>query len=221
MDSVETFYFGCVWQIAVAALSIASVPERFLYTIAQGIPFLLAQETFWLFIIQHAGFIVFTVNLIRIPSMCLAILFREVSLKKSASIAEMVELEKKWKRHYFLICDIVADVNGFIGGPLLLFIAYAFITSVSYSFAIVYALINPEDIPFVFYSEIIYNVAQNIICIILLVFVSEKIPKQVSYDNRMIISVINLFREFYTVWTGFRHCLSTETIECFKRRNSN
>ena len=165
----------------MAILKVVCAPERFRVVIADGVLYYWAEESFWFFLIQHASFVILTIYLIRIPSICLAILFREVPFKTSASIAEMVELVAKWERHYYLICDIIADVNRFIGGPLFIFITHAFLTFISYSFYLLKGITNPGSIPFYLYYDLFYCVIQFFICMIVLAFVSETIPKQVRY----------------------------------------
>ena len=159
-------------------------PGRFQPIIAKGYLYYWAEESYWFFLIQHASFVILTVYLIRIPSLCLASLFREVPFKISASIAEMVELQAKWERHYFLICDIVLELNRFIGGPLLIFIAHAFLTFVSYSFTLFNYFLYPMKKPNIYlYIDLGYGIFQNFVCIIALAFVSETIPKQVRYES--------------------------------------
>ena len=163
---------------------ILSVPGRFQSMIAKGYLYYWAEESFWFSLIQNASFIILTVYLIRIPSICLAILFREVPFKTSASIAEIVELVAKWERYYFLICDIIQELNRFIGGPMLIFIAHAFLTFISYSFTLFNYFLYPMKKPNIYlYIDLGYGIFQNLVCIIALAFVSETIPKQVRYES--------------------------------------
>ena len=165
--------------------------------LSKGFLFYWVEESIWIFLIQQASFIILSVYLIRIPSMCLVILFREVPFKMSASIVEMVDLESKWKRQYFMICDVVADINSFIGQPLLLFVAYVFLTFVSHSYLILNALIYPDENPFYIYYDLVFVIIQNIVCITFLIFVSEEIPKQVRSESKTTVFAVLLILYFY------------------------
>ena len=191
------FWFLYALQIFALVVNIIFLPKRFECMLSKGFLFYWVEESIWIFLIQQASFIILSVYLIRIPSMCLAILFREVPFKMSASIVEMVDLETKWKRQYFMICDVVADINSFIGQPLLLFVAYVFLTFVSHSYLILNALIYPDENPFYIYYDLVFVIIQNIICITFLIFVSEEIPKQVRSESKTTVFAVLLILYFY------------------------
>ena len=143
--------------------------------------------------VQMFSFIILSVCLIRIPSIVLAALFRELTFGNPADMNEMVA---KWNRHYLLICDLVADLNDFLGQSLLLFIGFSFFTSISYSFTILYVVFIKSDVPFPLFYDDIFIVIQNLVCFIFLTFASEKIPQQASdlYEILMTITISNDFK---------------------------
>ena len=118
--------------------------------------------------------------------MALAILFREVPFKKSVSPTEMIELVVKWKKNYFLVCDLVMDINHFLGQSLAVFICFTFCSSIGYSFFVSYVSFMSDEVPFLLYFEQAYTVTQNIIGITLLAHTSEKIPHQVGCDRKLL-----------------------------------
>lgn len=142
------------------------------------------RRSYDLLVIQQMSFVILMLFLIQIPSMSLAILFKEIPpTSESTSVTETAELVVKWKKNYLLVCDFVANLNAFIARPLLIFILYAFLSFVSFSFSILYRLMFIEDIPLINTWINAYFVLKFLICIIFLGFTSEKIPVQVSYET--------------------------------------
>ena len=142
--------------------------------------------------IQMMSFVILMVCLIRIPSMILEILFGEVPFATSVPVVEMIQLVAKWNRHYLLVRDLVANISQFLGYPILLFILYAFITSINYTFATILILSSPNssrNIPTSNIYDFILIVIENVLCIILIAHVSEQIPQQVRVWNQP--SVLN------------------------------
>ena len=142
--------------------------------------------------IQMMSFVILMVCLIRIPSMILEILFGEVPFATSVPVVEMIQLVAKWNRHYLLVRDLVANISQFLGFPMLLFILYAFITSINYTFATILILWSPNssrNIPTSNIYDFILIVIENVLCIILIAHVSEQIPQQVRVWNQP--SVLN------------------------------
>ena len=80
---------------------------------ANGIFAYLLIESFYFLILQKSSLIILTVCLIRIPSMIVDILLKEISLTKTASITEVVELVAKWKAIWLAICDLVINSEKF------------------------------------------------------------------------------------------------------------
>lgn len=138
------------------------------------------EGTRMILFMQILSFVVLSAILIRIPSLVLAMFAAEVQLNTSTSVTEMIELVAKWNEHYLLVRDIVAKVNDFLGEPLLLFFGFSFLTFIGYSFNIFYILWMDYDLKFLYFSDDIFITLQNFVCIVLLVFVSDKIPQQVS-----------------------------------------
>ena len=95
------FIFSEILQDVVLTISLLSLPQRFKFKIANGVFKYLINESFFFLILQQFSLIILTVCLIRIPSMILDILYKEIDLKKTASINEVVELLTKWKENGF------------------------------------------------------------------------------------------------------------------------
>ena len=145
---------------------IALLQQRVQFVTELNFPILIYLEEARLMLsVQMFSFIILSVCLIRIPSIVLAALFRELAFGNPADMNEMVA---KWNRHYLLICDLVADLNDFLGQSLLLFIGFSFFTSISYSFAILYVVFIKSDVPFPLFYDDIFIVIQNLVCFIFL-----------------------------------------------------
>jgi len=97
----------------------------------------------------------------------------------------MADLVVKWKKHYLLICELVASLNDFLGKPLLIFIAYAFISFVGYTFYVLHEYFSSNQLQLVGLLEIFYSILKNGLCIISLAFVSEKISLEVSMTSQL------------------------------------
>lgn len=138
-----------------------------------------------IFYIQIFSFVMFSVILIRIPSVILAVLFREVPFNKYASTNEMIELVAKWSKYYLLVGDLIADINHFLGPPLVLFMGFSFFTFIGYSFIILDALITTTETPLIFLYDDIFTTILNVISVALLAYVSENIPQQVTEITRL------------------------------------
>ena len=127
---------------------------------------------------QMFNFFILTVCLIRIVSMGLAVLFKNISRKNPPSTTELAELLTKWKKHYLLICDLVLDLNEFIGIPLLIFLTKAFICFVGYSFYIL-GLLACTKRDLLFIISVLNLILKYLICVVILAFASEKISSEV------------------------------------------
>ena len=143
---------------------------------------MMAVETFWIHRTQSFSFLMLMVCLIRIPSMSIAILFNEVSLRKQASTNPLKETIVKWKKDYILLCDLVADINDFIAKPMLIYIIHVFVTSINVLFSVIINVLSVTSYDILLYDNI-SNTLQGVICIIMLALVSDQIPKQVSYKH--------------------------------------
>ena len=121
------------------------------------------------------------VCLIRIPSLSLETLFKEIYLRESASTThEMNQLIMKWRRKFILIRDLVVELNGFIGQTMFLFIFLGFTSSINLIFnAIAKVLTNNR----LYLVDNILEAVVNVIFFGLLAFVSDQIPRQVSEIN--------------------------------------
>ena len=125
--------------------------------------------------------IVLMVGLIRIPSLSLETLFKEIYFRESASTTyEMNQLIMKWRRKFILIRDLVVELNGFIGQTMFLFIFLGFTSSINLIFnAIAKVLTNNR----LYLVDNILEAVVNVIFFGLLAFVSDQIPRQVSEIN--------------------------------------
>ena len=148
----------------------------------------LVLREIWIINIQVVSFLILMVCLIRIPTMSLAFLFKEVCFSKSASTTEKSRLIAKWKKQYFLIYDLVADINDFLGPPLFFFIIQAFLTSINFTFEIIVHITTNGSATYIVQHSIFFLV-QNIICISILTSRSEQLPQQASYNNVVAIQM--------------------------------
>ena len=129
---------------------------------------------------QTLSFIILILFLIRIPSMSLAILFKDIPPTKSASGTEMADLVMKWKKHYALVCEFVASLNDFIGKPLLIFMPYVFMSFVGQTFYVIHEWLSSTPLPELRFYMFGYTILRNGMCIICLAITSEKISSEVS-----------------------------------------
>ena len=97
----------------------------------------------------------------------------------------MIELVAKWSKYYLLVGDLIADINHFLGPPLVLFMGFSFFTFIGYSFIILDALITTTETPLIFLYDDIFTTILNVISVALLAYVSENIPQQVTEITRL------------------------------------
>ena len=161
-------------------VSLLSLPERFKLNIAIGIFNYLINECFYFLILQQFSFIILTICLIRITSTIVDILYKEITLTKTASVNEVAELVAKWKENWLVVCDLVVDVNNFIGWPLFVYIIYGFFIFVSYTFTIFFRILTDEGLSLSFSSITMYFVLKFFAYICLLAFEAEKLPSKVN-----------------------------------------
>ena len=164
------------------------------------------------------SFFILTVCLIRIVSMGLAVLFKNISRKNPPSTTELAELLTEWKKHYLLICDLVLDLNEFIGVPLLIFLTKAFISFVGYSFYILVLLISPKRDLFAIF-HILSMILKNLICVVILAFASEKISSEVRWNVTNSIPTHWFLKIRFAMHLDFQVCQSTETCPSLKLRH--
>ena len=162
-------------------VSLLFLPERFKFKIANGILKYILDEYFFFLILQQFSFIILTICLIRIPSMIVDILYKEISLAKTASITEVVELVAKWKENWLVICDLVADVNDFIGWPLFLYIIDGILIFVTFTFTILFRILTDDRHSFSSSSIAMYLVLKTFAYLCLLAFEAEKLTSKVNY----------------------------------------
>ena len=113
--------------------------------------------------------------------MIVDILYKEIDLTKTASINEVVELVAKWKEHWLLICDLIVDVNDFIGWSLFLYIIYGFFIFVSITFLILFRLLAIGHYDFSSCFILMYLILKFFAFFCLLASVAEKLPSKVNY----------------------------------------
>ena len=166
-------------------IGLITLLEQPLAVIQDGLLYAMIKHSYLIFMQQQIIFVILVVCLIRIPSLSLAALSEEIRLKKSASITDMVSLYLKWKKQYQLVCELVGDVNNFIGIPIFLFIIFSFIYLVSILFFLLYMLfINDLN-----YSDMgiqIYTLFKYLFCLIALAFASENMLCEVSCQSQVL-----------------------------------
>ena len=161
-------------------ISLLSLPERFELQSKNGLLNHLMLECFYFLISQQFSFIILTVCLIRIPSMILDILFKEITLTETASTSKVAELVAKWKENWLVTYDLVVDVNNFIGWPFFLYIIYGFFIFVTLNFLVLYRLLGIDQQNFSTNGIVMYQVLKFFACFCLLAFEAEKLPSKVN-----------------------------------------
>ena len=131
----------------------------------------------WIPSFQYTIFLVLSICLIRIPSLTLVTISKEVYIRESATTAEMNQLIVEWKKSYVLVCDIVAAMNAFIGQPIFIFFIMSMISFISMVFSIFLDILhnNLEEI----YTQLLM-VFNSLIWNGILILISDQIPQQVS-----------------------------------------
>ena len=167
-------------QDVVLIIGLTSLPEQFKFSSENGIYKYLVNQCYYFLILQNYSVIILTVCLIRIPSMILDNFNKEITLTKTASVNEVAELVAKWKENWLVVCDLVADVNDFIGWPLFVYIIYGFFIFVSYTFTIFFRILTDEGLSLSFSSITMYFVLKFFVYICLLAFEAEKLPSKVN-----------------------------------------
>ena len=126
MSVLNCVSFSKTLQDVVLIIGLTSLPKQFQFSSENGIYKYLVNQCYYFLTLQNYSFIILTVCLIRIPSMILDNFNKEITLTKTASINEVVDLVAKWKENWLVVCDLVADVarNDFelsqdIGGRIL------------------------------------------------------------------------------------------------------
>ena len=121
--------------------------------------------------------LVLIIYLIRIASMSLATLCKEISFGESVSSSEMNLLIMKWRKSYILVRDLAVEINAFFGQPIIILVFIAMLSSINLIFAVIVKIsINDMSYMSVYALEIV----TNIICLSLLALISEQLPQQVS-----------------------------------------
>ena len=113
--------------------------------------------------------------------MILYFIYKQINLTKTASINEVVELVTKRKENWLLICDLVVDVNEFIGRPLFLCIIYRFYIFVSFTFNILFRLLLADEGSLSSNSIPMYFIVKFFAYFCLLAFAAEKLPSMENY----------------------------------------
>ena len=87
----------------------------------------------------------------------------------------------KLKENWLVICDLVVDLNNFIGWPLLLYIIYGFFIFVSYTFLTLFRLLVDDRHSLLSNCINIYVILKFFAYISLLAFEAEKLTSKVNY----------------------------------------
>ena len=161
-------------------ISLISLPQGFEHKFPNAILKHILAQSFFFLSLQLFSFIILTVCLIRIPSMILDILYKEINLTKTASINEVAERVAKWKENWLLICDLVAVVNSFIGWPLFIFIIYGFFIFVSFTFTVLFRILTTNERSLSSNFITMYFILKFFAYLCLLAFAAEKLPSKVK-----------------------------------------
>ena len=163
----------------MAILSAELLPEKFqiLIDANYSVISIFTYKAYTVNRIVMVSVIVLMVCLIRIPSMSLAALCKEISFREFASTSQRSQLIMKWRRNYILIRDLVSAINAFVGRPIFLFILLTMISSINLIFVVVARIVSND---FSLMYEYMLEIVTNIICLSLLAFLSDQIPQQVS-----------------------------------------
>ena len=137
-------------------------------------------KAYWIIRIQMNSVIVLMACLIRIPSLSLAALFKEIYFGESASTYEMNQLIMKWRKKYIRIRALVAELNDCFSQPMLFFILICFIASINTIFNAITKILSNR---LLFLVDNIVDVVVSVIFFSLLTFVSDQVPRQVSEIN--------------------------------------
>ena len=164
----------------VAKLSAALQPEEIAF-----IPFkkykilqILRKDFYWIPSVPMISVLVFIICLIRIASMSLEALYKEIFFRESAFPSEMHLLILKWRKSYILVRDVVAEMNAFFGQPIIIVVFITTLSSINLTFAVIHKIkMNNFEYLFGYIMEIVTNFD----CLTLLAFISEQIPQQVSW----------------------------------------
>ena len=130
----------------------------------------------WITLIQYHCFMVLWICIIRIPSFSLLNLSKEIFARESATNVEMNQLIVEWKKSYVLVCDVVAEINAFLGQPIFIFFIMSMIISINMVFNLFVDIDDDlEMIGVDLFTILIFLIWNGIIF-----FVSDQIPQQVS-----------------------------------------
>ena len=138
---------------------------------------ILLHKFYWITRIQMISVTVLMVCLIRIPSMSFAAICKEISLRESASDSEINQLLTIWKKKYNRVRDLVAELNIFLGQPMIIVVFTAMISSINMT-SVAINKIKKNEMLYLF--EYIFGILTNTVCLTLLALISEQIPQQVS-----------------------------------------
>ena len=127
--------------------------------------------------ISMISVIAFIICLIRIASMSLVALYKDISFGQSASTSEMSQLIMKWRKSYVLVRDLVAEMNAFFGQPIIIVVFITMLSTINQTFVVI-VKIKTNDFSFLY--QYILDIVTNTICLGLLAFIAEQIPQQVS-----------------------------------------
>ena len=170
---------------------------------------------------QTLSLLIFILCLIRIPSMSLAILFKDIQPEKYASNDETTDIVVIWKKRYLLVCEFVESLNDFIGKPLLIFMAYAFMSFTGHAFYVMHGHISSATLMLPRLYIYGWVVLKNGISVIWLAITSEKICSEVSVTSRLLSSPNSIVTWWIEMRLGIKLGQSTEKGSCIKLRHSN
>ena len=132
----------------------------------------------WMARVPMISVLILIICLIRIASMSLEALYKEIFFRESASTLEMNLLIMKWRKSYILVRDLVAEMNVFFDRPIIIVVFITMLSSINLTCAVIVKIkMNSNGNLFDYILEIV----TNLVCLCLLALVSEQLPQQVSW----------------------------------------
>ena len=143
----------------------------------------------WINIFRLDCFMVLLICIIRIPSLSLLTLSKEIYCRESATTTEMNQLIVEWKKSYVLVCDVVAEMNAFLGQPIFIFFIMSMISFINLVFTL-FVDIFDNDLESI--DVYLLTISSFLIWGGIIIFVSDQIPQQVSKIDIIIMKPLKL-----------------------------
>ena len=100
--------------------------------------------------------LVFIICLIRIASMSLEALYKEILFGESTFTSEMNQLTMKWRKSYILVRDLVAEMNACFGQQIIIVVFITMLSSINLTFTVIQKIkMNSYEYFFGYIMEIV------------------------------------------------------------------